>query len=162
MDAPELHAPELPLFEARVKGRAPRPMKRAQEVRVRLKELLRALGISQTDLCERLNAEGPGKRWRLSRLNKLLNGHIPFGLDDLQEIADAAGLSMVELVRQSGREFVGDLTPTELRILQLLRENPSLADLISAVMPERRAAYRAQLKARADRLRARIKQRDDD
>ena len=116
-------------------------MRPSDPIRLRLRELLEARGVSQTTVCQRLTAK-TGELWRMSRLSKLVNGRIVFCVDDLVLIAQVADISLVDLVREPGREFVGDLTPTELKIIHALRDHPSimrpLADVVAVLTPKRK------------------------
>lgn len=109
------------------------PMDAAAAIRLRFRELLNNKGMSQRTLAQRLTKR-TGTLWRESRLSKLLLGQIAFEVDDLILMADEAGISLVELFRQPGREFVADMTPTELRIVQALRDQPKLEPLFLLVV----------------------------
>lgn len=84
--------------------------------RRRVREEIEKRGLSQNDVANLL-------KWSESRVSKLLNGKIELGLDDLAALCFAVDLSLVEAVRDQGLEFCADMTPTELRILQRLRES---------------------------------------
>lgn len=99
------------------------------DVRDRLREGIRARGLTQQQLCERLT-ERTGERWLIQRLSKILTGRNELKIDDFVAMADAAGVSMVELVREPGREFVADLTPSELLVLHAIRDTPQLQPAI--------------------------------
>jgi transcriptional regulator with XRE-family HTH domain len=119
-------------------------MDAAAAIRLRFRELLEDRGMSQRTLAHRLTKR-TGALWRESRLSKLLNGQIAFEVADLILMADEAGISMVELVRQPGREFVADMTPTELRIVQAMRDRPELEPLLKLVVgdtPRRKPSRR--------------------
>jgi len=89
---------------------AERPSDRAR-VRIRL-EIARK-HLNQTQLAELIG-------WNTSRLSKALNGRY-LDVDDLADICFGLGLSVVEVVRDHGMEFCADMTPSELRFLELLR-----------------------------------------
>ena len=116
-------------------------MRPSDPIRLRLRELLDARGVSQTQVCQRLTAK-TGELWRMSRLSKLLNGHIVFCVDDLVLIAQVADVSLVDLFREPGREFVADMTPTELKMIHAFRDHPSvmrpIADVIAMLTPQRK------------------------
>lgn len=123
----------------------------ADHVRLRFRELLHEKGVSQSVLCARLQAR-TGERWRESRLSKLLNGRIVFVVDDLVLMAECADISLVELFREKGREFVADLSPSELRVLNAMRDMPHtgqlLMDLVNSLTPEKRKSSRAVIRER--------------
>ena len=108
-------------------------MDAAAKLRLRFRELLHDHGISQRVLCGRLTKR-TGMLWRESRLSKLLNGQIAFDVGDMLVMAEEAGISLVELVREPGKEFVADLTPSELRIVQAVRDKPELVPLFMLVV----------------------------
>lgn len=62
--------------------------------------------------------------WSQSRLAKILTGRISLTVDDLEALCFAVGLSMVEVLRDRGMEFMAEMTPTELRIVNRIRELP--------------------------------------
>jgi transcriptional regulator with XRE-family HTH domain len=145
----------LPLFAPPRRPRGySRPARPADDIRNRLRELLRDLRISQTEICRRLTAETPRQPWQPSRLSKLINGRLPFTIDDLTRICDVTGISRVELCRQQGREFL------------LLRQSPDFATHMNYILSQvnRDQLARAALRARQAqvRLRTRRRVRDDD
>lgn len=95
----------------------------ASRIRTRLRELLARQGVTQVELCARLTRL-TGETWHQQHMSKLLNGGNVLTVEQLALIAYAAGLSLVEVVREPGKEFVGDLTPTELRLLDAVRAHP--------------------------------------
>ena len=123
----------------------------ADHIRLRFRELLHEKGVSQSTLCERLEKR-TGERWRESRLSKLLNGRIVFVVDDLVLMAECADISLVELFRAKGREFVADLAPSELRVLHAMRDMPRtgqlLIDLVNSLTPEKRKTPRQVIRER--------------
>lgn len=76
-------------------------------------------GLKQTDVADLLG--GTAKGWTQSRISKLLNGHAQLGLEELEALCFAVGLSVVEAVRDQGMEFLAEMTPTELRTLQRIK-----------------------------------------
>lgn len=101
----------------------------AQRVRQRLIDERSAQRVSQRELVRRINAQRP-EEWSQSKLAKVLTGAVELKMDDVECIGEALGLTMVEVVRDRGLEFVADLAPHELRILERLRN----------LRPEERAA----------------------
>jgi len=65
------------------------------------------------------------EQWTQSRVHKILTGYVSLHVDDLQVLAHIAGVTLTELVREPGREYVADLTPSELRLLRAVRDNPT-------------------------------------
>lgn len=87
----------------------------ADRVRRRLREEMAARHITQRDLAGLTG-------WSQSKIAKILNANVQLLVDDFAAIAWAMDLSYVECVREQGYEFVADLTPTELKALNRLRE----------------------------------------
>jgi hypothetical protein len=58
-------------------------------------------------------------------------------VDDMELIAAEAGLNLVEIIREPGRELVADLTPTEMRLIVSMREHPkfmhSMAETLRSI-----------------------------
>ena len=96
----------------------------ADRVRARLKDEMTRQDLSQRDVAGML-------KWPQSRVSKVLNGRIGLDVDDVAELCFALSISPVEAVRDHGLEFVADLTPSELRLLQTLRQLPP--DVLAAV-----------------------------
>lgn len=110
-------------------------MSAADPVRERLRELLHEKKLSHQRLCNRLT-EMTGEPWLVQRFGKLLNGSIMLRVEDLVLIARAAEISLVEIVRERGRELAADLTPTELQLVQGVRDNPALLAPFLALIPK--------------------------
>lgn len=87
----------------------------SDRARARIREEMAKKNLSQTDVANLLE-------WTQSRMSKILNGRTELGVDELSALCFALGLSMVECVRDHGLEFCADMTPTELRMLERLRE----------------------------------------
>ena len=83
--------------------------------RMRIREEMKRRELSQNDIAGRL-------QWTPSRVSKVLNGKIGMDLDDLAAMCFAMGLSLVEAVRDHGLEFLAEMTPTELRFLERIRQ----------------------------------------
>ena len=126
----------------------------ADAIRRRLRDLLYERKISQSQLCARLS-QITGEEWLLQRLGKLLNGRIRLRVEDLVWIARAADLSLVELVREPGKEFVADLTPSELRLVDALRANPELTAVLTTFLTARTPARPVPHAIMKDRMRRR-------
>lgn len=86
-----------------------------QRVLARLREEMRTKKISQTDL-ETFSGLSQ------SSLSKLFHGKREMGLEDAAALAQGVGLAVTELVRDHGLEFCAEMTPTELRLLERLRQ----------------------------------------
>jgi len=86
----------------------------ADDVRLRLRDLLQTRGVTQTELTRRLT-KASGETWLIDHVSKLLRGEIRLRVEDVVLMCEVAGISLVELFREPGREYVADLTPTELR-----------------------------------------------
>lgn len=129
------------------------------DLRLRLREALHAKRVSQAELTKRLSAK-TGDEWLIAHVSKILNGHIRLRVEDLLLMVDVAGLSLVDLVREPGRELVADLTPTELRLIHALRDHPAimrpLVDVVATLTPTRKTP-RAILRERMRRSK-----REDD
>lgn len=89
----------------------------ADRALLRIREEMTTRQLTQRDMAERLKCSQ-------GRIAKLLNGHTELRLNDIAELAQSVGLSLVEVIRDRGLEFFAELTPTEVRILELLRLNP--------------------------------------
>lgn len=93
----------------------------SDRIRRRLSEEMTARHISQRGLADRLTLLTRWK-WNQPKVGKILNGSIELKADDLEVMAQAIGISLVEVVRDQGKEFFAELTPTEVRILNRLRQ----------------------------------------
>ena len=117
----------------------------ADDVRLRLRDLLQQRGVSQTELTRRLT-RATGDEWLIDHVSKLLRGEIRLRVEDVLVMCEVADLSLVELFREPGREFVADLTPTELRLLHALRDHPKimlpLVDVVATLSAPRKPSRR--------------------
>ncbi len=124
-----------------------RPMPRlSEEVRLRLREEMTRLDMSQRDVAGILG-------WSQSRVAHLLTGRVEMSVDDLAEFGSALSIRPTELVRDHGLEFCADMTPTELRTLEHLRQlDPEVRDawlrLLRVKAPESRRASPAKGKTK--------------
>lgn len=122
-------------------------------IRQRLRDLLYERRLSHAQMCRRLTQQ-TGEEWRVQRFGKLMNGIIHLRVEDLAVIAEVAGLSLVEIVREPGKEFVADLTPSELRVLNLMRDHPHLVPHLTALLavgPKPRGPSRRTIRERMAR-----------
>lgn len=87
----------------------------SDRVRLRLREEMDRRGLSQQDVADLL-------KWTQSKVAQKLTGRTPMTLDELDALCFAVSLRPTEVVRDRGYEFCADLTPTEMRILERVRE----------------------------------------
>jgi len=90
---------------------------RATAARRRLREEMKRKKLTQRDLAGMLD-------WSQSRVAKILTGRVGLLVDDLESLCFALGLTLTEAIRDHGLEFAAEMTPTELRILETMRELP--------------------------------------
>jgi transcriptional regulator with XRE-family HTH domain len=73
--------------------------------------------------------------WSQSRVAKVLSGRTAVDIDELGEFCAALGITAVETVRDPGLEFVADLTPYELRVLERFRAiDPKLQEAVATIL----------------------------
>lgn len=89
---------------------------RSVSARQRIRDEMDRQKLSQRDVADLLS-------WSQSRVGKLLTGRVELGVDDLNSLAFAVGLTLTEVVRDRGMEFCAELTPTELRFLQMWKKS---------------------------------------
>jgi len=90
----------------------------ADLARKRIREALAAEHISQRDIGSALGCSQ-------SCVGKILTGRTALSVDDVEKLCQLVHLSPVEAFRDPGLEFVADMTPTELRILERFRQLPA-------------------------------------
>jgi len=90
---------------------------RSDQARLRVREEMERQKMSQREMSDLL-------KWSQSRVAKILTGRVELTLDDLEALCFAVGLSVTEAVRDHGMEFCAEMTPTELRILERMRQLP--------------------------------------
>lgn len=105
----------------------------SQRVRDRLREELKARDITQRELADALSKQ-TREFWTQSKVAKVLGGHVELKVDDADAIAKVAGIFLTEAVRDRGLEFYAEMTPTELRILERLRQRPNVLHGIMAIL----------------------------
>lgn len=86
----------------------------SEQVRERLRDEMHKKEISQRELADLL-------KWSQSRIMRAMTGRSEIGIDDLQSICFALGLSVLEVVRDQGLDFCAEMTPTEVRLLEKFR-----------------------------------------
>lgn len=92
--------------------------KLSERVRQRLRDEMSRKNLSQRDLASLLNTNQ-------SRISKLLNGQIGMDVDDLDALCMVLSVPPTEAVRDRGLEFCAEMTPTELRLFEQMRREPS-------------------------------------
>jgi transcriptional regulator with XRE-family HTH domain len=125
-----------------------RVARRSEEVRRRLREEMDRLDMSQRDVAGLVN-------WSQSKVAHILTGHVQMTVDDLATFCFALNLSVTEAVRDQGLEFVAEMTPTELRLLERIRQLPArdvdavmtILDVKAKTRPHERRAGPRKLKA---------------
>lgn len=105
----------------------------SDRVRQRLKDAMADLDMSQRELSEVLSSQTQ-ETWSQSRVLKVLNGHVELRVEDVNAIAGVVGISLCEAVRDPGMEFYAEMTPTELRLFQVLRRKPSQLDAMMTLL----------------------------
>lgn len=75
--------------------------------------------ITQADIADSLGCSQ-------GRVAKMLKGTTNLRVNDLEQLAARVGISLSEAVRDRGLEFYAEMTPTELRVLERMRQRPGL------------------------------------
>lgn len=83
----------------------------------RIRDEMRKRGISQPDLANLMHCSQ-------SRISKILNSASKLTVDTLGDLCFHVSLPVTEVVRDVGLEFVAEMTPTELRLLERIRAMP--------------------------------------
>jgi transcriptional regulator with XRE-family HTH domain len=94
----------------------------SERVRELLRTEARSRGLSHRDIAGVLGGTAAG--WSPSRVTKNLTGRVEMGVDELEALCFALSISITEVVRDRGLEFCAEMTPTELRVLERLRQVP--------------------------------------
>jgi transcriptional regulator with XRE-family HTH domain len=131
---------------------APYMARLSEQVRLRLREEMDRLDLSQRDVANLL-------KWSQSKVAHQLTGRVEMSVDDLAELCFALNLNPTEAVRDRGMEFCAEMTPTELRILERIRQLPppvlaaimTLLDVRTKTRPEDRHAAATVKKPKSDR-----------
>jgi transcriptional regulator with XRE-family HTH domain len=82
-----------------------------------IREAMDQTELTQRDIAGLLNCSQ-------SRVAKLLNGRVPLRVSDVEKLCFAVNLSPTEASRDRGLEFCAEMTPTELRTVELIRQLP--------------------------------------
>lgn len=106
-----------PLSAKELWGNVPAMPRLSVGVRLRLREEMARKDMSQRDVAGILG-------WSQSRVAHILTGRVEMSVDDLAEFSIGLGLQPTEVVRDHGLEFCAEMTPTELRFLERLRQLP--------------------------------------
>ena len=93
---------------------------RSDQARLRIREEMERQRLSQRELVQLL-----GDGWTQSGIQKILVGRVQLTVDDLESICFALGIHLTEVVRDHGLEFCAEMTPTEMRMLERLRQMPT-------------------------------------
>jgi hypothetical protein len=106
-------------------------MTASDRIRARLRDEIEALNLSQDDVAERMTRI-TGEEWRQGDVWKMLSakGNVHLRVNEVDAMARALGLTLTEVVRDPGLEFYAEMTPSELRLFQVLRRNPSWLDAV--------------------------------
>jgi hypothetical protein len=105
----------------------------SQRVRARVRDELTHRRISQRVAAERLE-QYTSEPWSQSKVHKILTGQVQLMVDELAAFARVLDLSLADLMREPGREFVADLTPSELKVLEAIRERPEMIPHLLAIV----------------------------
>ena len=89
----------------------------SERARLRVRDEMARKHLSQRDVAGILD-------WSQARVSKNLNARVEMGVDDLAALCFAVGIPITEAVRDHGLEFCAEMTPTELRLLERIRQLP--------------------------------------
>jgi transcriptional regulator with XRE-family HTH domain len=87
----------------------------SERVRIRVREEMQKRNLSQSDVAGLV--EGLDQ----SKVSRLLSGEQRITLDELEYLAFAISVPPSELIRDRGMEWMAEMTPTEMRILEHYR-----------------------------------------
>lgn len=107
------------------------PMTPAHKALLRIREEMTERKISQRDLAEALNCSQ-------GRVAKIMGGGVNLRFNDLAILADAVKISLVETVRDRGLEFFAELSPSEVRLLEKIRQRPEVLDALMDLLELKR------------------------
>lgn len=82
-----------------------------------VREAMEKRGLTQRDVAGII-----GNHWSQGRVQKLLTHQVELRVDDLAALCFAVGISLSEAVRDRGLEFYAEMTPTELRLFERIRD----------------------------------------
>lgn len=115
MPATSVVSPNRAVLPERVEMSTVEPMNRAEQALQRIRDEMSRKKLSQRDVAGILD-------WSQGRVAKILTGRVELRLLDLESLCFAVGLQLTEAVRDPGLEFVADMTPSELRLLERFRQ----------------------------------------
>lgn len=126
----------------------------SERLRAEVRDALAHRKISQREAADRATLR-TGEQWSQGKVWKILNGTVELGVEELAVLAEVAGINLVELFREKGRDLLADLTPTELAIVQALRERPELGPALQAILgpPTKIPPGRRTIRERTRKLR---------
>ncbi len=128
---------------------------RATAVRMRLREEKDRQKMSTRDIAGILG-------WSQSRVGKILSGRVGLDLDDCESLCFALGIGLTEAVRDRGMEFCAEMTPTEMRLIEMWRKMGKddrdahwhiMTAHTKAALPESRRAAPQRVVRKRDRAR---------
>lgn len=102
-------------------------MTAAARALLRIREEMAVRNITQDDLAAALNCSQ-------GRIAKILKGGTNLRVNDLDAIAQRCGIALSEAVRDRGLEFYAEMTPTELRLLEMMRQRPGLLQGVMMIL----------------------------
>lgn len=124
----------------------------SEQIRLRIREEMERQELSQRDVANLL-------KWSQSKVAHVLNARVEMRVEDLEAFCFALNLPPTEAVRDRGMEFCAEMTPTELRILERIRQlQPAvlaaimtLLDVQTKTRPQDRRAAPSVKKTKSDR-----------
>jgi len=99
----------------------------AERALKRIREEMTERHLSQRDLADQLQCSQ-------SRVAKILGLGVKLRVDDLSALAQAVRLPLLETIRDRGLEFYAEMTPSELRIIERVRQRPELLPAILTIL----------------------------
>lgn len=99
----------------------------AHKALMRIREEMTERKISQRDLAEALNCSQ-------GRVAKIMGGGVNLRFNDLAILAAAVKLPLVETVRDRGLEFYAEMTPSEVRLLERIRQRPEVLEGLMQIL----------------------------
>lgn len=102
-------------------------MTAAERALQRIREEMTERKLSQRDLADELKCSQ-------SRVAKILNGGVNLRVNDLATLAAAVRITLTETVRDRGLEFYAEMTPTELRLLERIRQRPEVLEALLVIL----------------------------
>lgn len=91
------------------------PETASSRARARILRAMKERDLSQTDIAGFLN-------WTQPRVSKVLHGRVELGVEELAALCFAVGIALTEAVRDPGMEFCAEMTPSELRFVERIRQ----------------------------------------